>query len=136
MEKKIIVPDGLSKPVGFNHAIAVSGGTIIYLAGQTATNASGDYVSQGDIVGQFKQALANLQIAVEASGGQMTDIVKLNLYVTDVSRYKANLRQISEAYRTFFGKYFPVMTLVGVTELFDPAAMIEIEGVAVTSSPD
>ena len=131
MQKTIIVPDGLAKPVGFNHAIAVEGGKAIYLAGQTATDATGDYVAQGDIVGQFGQALANLQKAVEAGGAQMTDIVKLNLFVTDVGAYKANLRQIGATYQKFFGKYFPAMTLVGVTELFEPDALIEIEGVAV-----
>ena len=76
-------------------------------------------------------AAARSRMAVQASGGAMTDIVKLTLYVTDVQAYKANLKAIGEVYRSYFGKYFPAMTLVGVTELFDRAAMIEIEGLAV-----
>lgn len=130
-DKAIIIPNGLAKPVGFSHAIAVKGGTTVYLAGQTATNADGHYVARGDIVGQFERALGNLETAMQASGGVMTDIVKLTLYVTDVQAYKANLQAIGEVYRSYFGKYFPAMTLVGVTELFDRAAMIEIEGLAV-----
>jgi enamine deaminase RidA (YjgF/YER057c/UK114 family) len=130
----ILNPDGLAKPVGYSHAIAVTGGITVYLAGQTAMDADGKTVAPGDIVGQFEQAISNLEIAVKASGGSLTDIVKLNMFVTDVPAYKANLRAIGEVYRSYFGKYFPAMTLVGVKELFDPAAMIEIEGVASIAS--
>ena len=68
-DKTIIIPNGLAEPVGYNHAIAVKGGTTVYLAGQTATNAEGEYVARGDIVGQFERALGNLETAVLASGG-------------------------------------------------------------------
>jgi enamine deaminase RidA (YjgF/YER057c/UK114 family) len=61
----------------------------------------------------------------------MTDIVKLTLYVTDKVAYQANLRPIGEAYRSFFGRYYPAMTLVEVKSLFDDDALVEIEGIAV-----
>jgi enamine deaminase RidA (YjgF/YER057c/UK114 family) len=131
VDKTIVIPDGLARSRGYSHALAVKGGTAVYLAGQMATDADGEIVAPGDIVRQFERALANLRIAVEASGGQATDIVKMDLYATDVGGYRAKLKEIGEVYRSAFGKYFPAMTLVGVTELFDPAAMIEIEAVAV-----
>lgn len=133
MQKDIIEPYGLVKPAGYSHAIATQGGTTIYLAGQTATTTDGTYVNEGDIVGQFERVLGNLEIALQASGGEMTDIVKMNLYVVDVDNYKQHLREIGEVYRSYFGKYYPTMTLVGVTQLFEPEAMLEIEAIAVIS---
>lgn len=134
VEKQVVTPEGLAPPVGYSHAIAVEGGRTVYLAGQTAMDETGEIVAPGDIGRQFEQALANLKVAVEAGGGTMTDIVKLNLFVTDVGAYKANLKPIGQTYRSFFGKYFPAMTLVQVAGLFDPAAMIEIEGMAVVEA--
>jgi enamine deaminase RidA (YjgF/YER057c/UK114 family) len=67
-----------------------------------------------------------------AAGGEMTDLVKLTIYVLDVADYKKNLKGIGDVYREYFGKHFPAMTLVGARDLFDAAdgALIEIEGVA------
>jgi enamine deaminase RidA (YjgF/YER057c/UK114 family) len=134
VDKKIITPEGLAKPVGYNHAVAVSGGTTVYIAGQVAMDAEGDIVAPGDIVGQFERALGNLELVVRASGGHLTDIVKLNLYVTDVAGYRARAKAIGKVYRAYFGTYYPAMTLVGVSELFYPEAMVEMDAVAVTST--
>jgi enamine deaminase RidA (YjgF/YER057c/UK114 family) len=134
VEKTIITPEGLAKPVGYNHAVAVSGGTTVYIAGQVAMDAEGDIVAPGDIVGQFERALGNLELAVQASGGHLTDIVKLNLYVTDVGGYWAEAKAIGEVYRAHFGTYYPAMTLLGVSELFHPEIMIEMDAVAVIAT--
>jgi len=85
------------------------------------------------VVAQFHQALANLRTVVEEAGGTMTDIVKLTLFVTDKAAYRLNLKPIGEVYRSVFGRYYPAMTLVEVKSLFDDAAMVEIEGIAVLS---
>jgi enamine deaminase RidA (YjgF/YER057c/UK114 family) len=97
-------------------------------------DAEGDIVAPGDIVGQFERALGNLELAVRASGGHLTDIVKLNLYVTDVGGYRARAKAIGEVYRAHFGTYYPAMTLIGVSELFHPEAMIEMDAVAVIAT--
>ena len=74
----------------------------------------------------------NIQTVLSAAGGDMTDLVKLTIYVLDVADYKAHLREIGGVYREYFGKHFPAMTLVGARDLFDAAdgCVIEIEGVA------
>ena len=125
-----INPDALVQPVGYSHAIAASG-KVIYLAGQVAFDQAGTIVCGGDLVGQFDRALANLREVMTAAGGSMTDIVKLNLFVKDKEDYKRNLKPIGVAYRTYFGKHFPAMTLVEVSSLFEDDALIEIEGIAV-----
>lgn len=134
MTKKLINPDSLAPPVGFSYGVEISGGRLIVLAGQTAMDGSGQIIGPGEMVAQFRQALANMQVVLQEAGGQMTDIVKLNLYVTDRDAYKADLKAIGQVYRTFFGRYFPAMTLVEVSRLFDDEAMIEIEGWAVVAA--
>ncbi|MBI5053781.1 MAG: RidA family protein [Chloroflexi bacterium] len=131
MNKQIINPSSLAKPTGYANGILTQGGKIVFLAGQTAMDNTGGIVAPNDIVAQFTQALSNLKAVVTEAGGEITDIVKLNLYVTNKAAYKANLKPIGASYRSFFGKYYPAMTLVEVKSLFDDEAMIEIEGIAV-----
>jgi len=125
-------PRTLPKPAGFSYAMEVKSGRVVFVSGQVAVDANGRIVGRGDLVAQFRQTCANLQAVVIAAGGDMTDFVKLTIYVLDVADYKKNLEPIGEAYREYFGKYFPAMTLVGVRDLFDAAngALIEIEGMA------
>src|SRR5436305_3178255 len=91
MEKRLINPPSLARPRGFNHGILTSGGQLLCLAGQDASGPDGQIVAPGDLVGQCGQVLRNLRAVVEAAGGSMTDIVKLNVFVTDRSAYRANL---------------------------------------------
>jgi enamine deaminase RidA (YjgF/YER057c/UK114 family) len=131
MIKNILNPDSIAKPSGYSHGIVVEGGRLLVLAGQTGMDATGRIASPGDLVAQFRQALANLKAVVDEAGGAMTDIVKLTLFVTDKKAYRANLQPLGEVYRSFFGRYYPAMTLVEVKSLFDDEAMIEIDGFAV-----
>jgi enamine deaminase RidA (YjgF/YER057c/UK114 family) len=131
VEKSVINPPRLAEAVGYANGVATRGGRLLFLAGQTGMDASGRIAAPGDLVAQFGRALANLQAVVTAAGGQMTDMVKLTLFVTDVAAYRAQLKPLGEAYRAVFGRYYPAMTLVEVKGLFDPQALIEIEGLAV-----
>jgi enamine deaminase RidA (YjgF/YER057c/UK114 family) len=127
-----VLPRTLPKPKGFSYGIEVKSGRVVFVAGQVAVNVVGAMVGRGDLVAQFRQICANLQAVITAAGGEMTDFVKLTIYVLDVAEYKKNLEAIGAVYREYFGKHFPAMTLVGVRDLFDAAdgAMIEIEGFA------
>lgn len=131
MMKTILNPTRLAKPSGYANGILVEGGRLLFLAGQTGMDATGKIAAPGDLVAQFAQALGNLKAVLEAAGGAMTDIVKLTIFVTNKNLYRANLRPLGEAYRSFFGRYYPAMTLVEVKSLFDEEAMVEIEGTAV-----
>lgn len=131
MEKQIVNPTSLVKPSGYAHGVVTQGGRLLFLAGQPALDAEGKIVAPGDIAGQFNQSFKNLKTVLEAAGGTMTDIVKLTIYVTDKSAYLSNLKPIGAVYRSYFGRYYPAMTLVEVKSLFDDAALVEIEGTAV-----
>jgi len=89
-------------------------------------------VGKGDLVAQFRQVCENLRALVAAAGGQLTDVVKLTIYVLDADEYKRHVKAIGGVYRDYFGRHFPAMTLVGVRDLYDAAngCMIEIDGVA------
>ena len=96
-------------------------------------DAQGAVVGAGDIVAQFDRALANLQETLRASRAEMTDIVKLLIFVKDKRDYQNHLKEIGAVYRKYFGKYFPAMSLVEVSNLFEDEALIEIEGIAVVN---
>ena len=125
-------PRTLPKPAGFSYGYEVKSGRLVFVAGQVAVDADGRIVGRGDVVAQFRQTCANIHAVLSAAGGEMTDLVKLTIYVLDVTEYKKNLKGIGDVYREYFGKHFPAMTLVGARDLFDAAdgALIEIEGVA------
>jgi len=131
-EIEFLNPPELMKPVGFSHAAQTRGGRVLFLAGQVAKDRDGRVVGKGDLVAQFRQVCENLKAAVTAGGGQLTDVVKLTIYVLDAGDYKRNAKAIGGVYREYFGKHFPAMTLVGVRDLYDAAdgCLIEIEGFA------
>ncbi len=128
---QIINPAELAPPIGFSHAISGSGGKTVYLAGQVSFDATGHIIHKGDLVKQFEQVLHNLQVAMSGAGGVMTDIAKMTIYVRDKNDYAAKLKEIGKIYQKYFGKYFPAMTLVEVSSLFEDDALLEIEGIAV-----
>src|SRR5882757_8515878 len=68
-------------PAGYSHIAKVNRGSIVYLSGQVPSDASGKITGEGDFEAQVEQVFANLKIAVEAAGGTMADIVKLNYFL-------------------------------------------------------
>lgn len=127
-EKRIINPPELVAPKGFSHGIVVEGGRLLALAGQDASDGTGRVAAPGNIVAQYEQVLKNLRAVVEAAGGAMQDIIKLNIYVTDRDAYRAEQRALGEVHRAYFGRYYPAMALFEVKSLFNDDAMIEMEG--------
>ena len=101
-------------------------GSTAYIAGLTARAPDGSAQGGRDDYGQAKAIFAKIKALVEAAGGSMADVVKINVYVTDIRRRE----QIWNARKEFFTGNFPVSTLVEVSKLADPAITVEIEAVA------
>jgi enamine deaminase RidA (YjgF/YER057c/UK114 family) len=131
MRKEILNPPDLAPPRGFNHGILTSGGRLLFLAGQDAGDASGRLVAPGDLLAQFEQVLRNLRAVVEAAGGTMQDIVKLNVFVADRDAYRAQLKPLGRIFRDYFGDYYPAMALFQVSKFYQDEALVEMEGFAV-----
>jgi enamine deaminase RidA (YjgF/YER057c/UK114 family) len=125
---ELINPPELPPPAGFSHA--VKAGDTVYLAGQVAQGPDGAVVGE-TVAEQFDQAAANLRTALRAAGGQPDDLVSLQVFVTAVAEYRDSLPALARVWRRHFGRRYPAMGLFGVTELFDPAAKVELMGVAV-----
>jgi enamine deaminase RidA (YjgF/YER057c/UK114 family) len=128
--KEFSSPAELPPPIGYSHIAKVNNGAIVYIAGQVSSDASGDLIGEGDFDAQVEQVFCNLKIAVEAAGGTMDDIVKLNYFLV------AEVEQIAvQRLRTLRDRYLnvarpPASTLVVVTRLARPGWLIEIEAVA------
>lgn len=134
MNREILNPATLARPSGFSHGILTSGGRLLFLAGQTASDAEGQIVAPGDIVAQYEQVLRNLQTVIEAAGGTMQDIVKMTIFIGDRDAYRAHLKPLGRVHRAYFGNHYPATALLEITRFFQDGALIEIEGIAVLAS--
>jgi enamine deaminase RidA (YjgF/YER057c/UK114 family) len=119
---------GVWDPPTYSQAVKVSSAeTTLYIAGQVAYDHNGNAADAGDFKAQARAALQAVKSQVEAGGGTMANIVKVNTYLTDI-RYRSDYAAIREE---FFGKKMPASTLVAVTALAQPEFLIEIEAIAV-----
>ncbi|MET8180331.1 RidA family protein [Streptomyces sp. NPDC005336] len=123
-------PAELSSPTGFSHAVTATGGRLVFLAGQTALDGDGKIV--GDTLpAQFRRALANLLAALRAAGGAPADLARLTVHTTDVAAYRACAPELGRIWRESAGRDYPAMAVIGVVRLWDEAAMVELDGIAV-----
>lgn len=122
-------PEGMPEPVGFSYGAIAGEGRTLHIAGLTGHHADGSI--DDDIVDQFAVACRSVARVIDAAGGEPSDLVSMTIYTTDVEGYRNRLRVLGERYRSVFGMHYPPMALFGVTELFDPAALVELVCVAV-----
>jgi enamine deaminase RidA (YjgF/YER057c/UK114 family) len=123
-------PESLPAPSGFSHAVTARGGSLVFLAGQTALDADNRIVG-GGIVAQFEQALSNLLAALAGAGGRPEHLAKLTIYVVDPEDYRAHAGEIGAVWQRLAGRDYPAMALIGIVRLWDEPALVELEGIAV-----
>ena len=127
---EIVTAPGLAEPVGFAHAVVAAPGRTVYLGGQTAQGSDGAIVG-ATMAEQFDQAAGNVVAALAAAGATPDHLVSLVIYTTAVAEYRAALKELGPLWRKHFGRHYPAVALLGVAELFDEAAKIELVGTAV-----
>jgi enamine deaminase RidA (YjgF/YER057c/UK114 family) len=132
MDVERINPAELARPSGFSHAVSVTASRMVFLAGQIGIGRDGNLVS-GGVAAQFEQALANLLIALAEAGGHPGDLVSLTIFIVDLADYQAHAKEIGAVWRRMVGTEYPAMAGVGVTRLWDPEALVEIQGIAAVS---
>lgn len=125
---KILDPPGWPRPSGYANGIAASG-AFVFVAGVVGRDPKQRFVS--GFVPQFRQILLNTLTILEAGGARADTVVRMTWFVRDLSDYRANLAELGSVYREVFGRHFPAMTVVGVADLVDPEALLEIETTAV-----
>src|SRR3954469_14394245 len=121
-------PPTLSKPTGYTHVVEVTGpNRTIYISGQIAYDKDGQLVGGADMKAQAEQVFRNLEAALNAAGAKFSDVVKMNSYITDMSKVQA-VRDVRSRY---FTETSPASTFVQVAGLVRPELLLEIEVVAV-----
>jgi len=127
---KVLLPDGWDAPVGYANGIAVSGGTLVFIAGQVGWDAQQKFAS-GEIAPQFEQALKNVLEVLAEAGGRPEHICRMTAYCCDKPAYLAARKEIGAAWRRLMGRHFPAMSMIFVADLLDHPAKIELEATAV-----
>jgi enamine deaminase RidA (YjgF/YER057c/UK114 family) len=115
--------------VGYSRAVRV--GSVVHVAGTTATDAEGRLVGVGDAYAQAQQAIANVASALARVGARLEDVVRTRMYVTRIAEWEAVGRAHGEAFR----QVLPATTMVEVSRLVDPRMLVEIEAEAIVESP-
>ncbi|HLH61767.1 MAG TPA: RidA family protein [Ktedonobacteraceae bacterium] len=124
---QFINPPTMSIPPGFTHVVEVTGGRTIYLSGQVAVDQSFQIVGKGDFRAQAEQVFENLKAALAAVGADFTNVIKLNIYVVDMTNLPV-LREVRDRYVNTH--YPPASTAVEVSKLAFDDLLLEIEAVA------
>jgi len=112
---------------GYSRAVRV--GNLVYVAGTTASDEQGNVIGVGNVYTQTAYALQKIAKALHEAGASLEDVVRTRIFVTDISRWQ----EVAQAHAEYFGAIRPVSTLVQVSQLVDPAHLVEIEVDAVIS---
>jgi len=125
---KHINPQTWPRPSGYSNGIEAEG-KMIFVAGMVGWDTKGVF-SQG-FTAQLERVLENTVAVLQAGGAGPEHIVRMTWFVKDLDAYRQNLPAVGEIYRRVIGKNFPVMAVVGVNDLVERDALLEIETTAV-----
>jgi enamine deaminase RidA (YjgF/YER057c/UK114 family) len=131
MPKQAINPETLfnSLQYGFSQITIGQGSKIVTISGQVGWDQNQQIVGQADLKEQAKKALQNLDIAMQAAGGTLSDILLLHIYI--VESEMGDTSGIREGLQIFFSSAPPASSWIGVPRLANPDFLIEIEALAV-----
>lgn len=129
MAKREISSDRIRKPTGvFSHATVIEAkGRLVFISGMTARKPDGTIAGIGDITEQTRQVCENVKSAVEAAGGTMDDICRVDVYVRNMEHFK----EIHAVRQQYFKPPLPASTMVEITKMTSPDYLIEINAIAV-----
>ncbi len=130
MKKRIISTEKAPAAVGtYSQAVAITGGVTIYLSGQIPLVPETMEVIEGGIENEIHQIFKNLSAVCKEAGGGLDDIVKLNIFLTDLN----NFAPLNEIMATYFKQPYPARAAIGIKEL-PKGVSVEMDGVMVVNS--
>ena len=127
--KRQVTSDKIRQPSGhFSQATVIEArGKLVFISGMTSRRADGTIAGIGDIEVQTRQVCENLKAAVEAAGGTLDDIVRVDVYVRNMEHFD----QIHKVRREYFKAPAPASTMVEICKMTSPDYLIEINAIAV-----
>ena len=129
--RRIRLTGQLAEPIS-HYTDAVEAEGFLYISGMLPVNAAGELVGGGDVIRQSEQVLDNIGAVLRSAGASFDDVVRVGVYVRDM----ADRERINTVRRRYFGDSRPASTLVEVSALAHPGALVEIEAVALLSRQD
>lgn len=126
MGKRALHPASVKARGSYSPGWEVSGGRLVYVAGQIPWDADGRNVARGDVVAQTRQVFENIRAVLAEAGATLADVIKITIFSTDI-RYRDAINQIRSE---VFKPPYPASTQVAVAALADPDWLVEIEAVA------
>lgn len=123
-----IITEEVANPTKFGSptSLGIRVGNFIFVSGMMPWDIDRKVVGVGDIKAQTEQALMNLTAVLEASGASLKDIVKINFYLADIR----DKQKVWEIRKKYFKEHRPASTLVAVSSLVDPRALLEVDAIA------
>ena len=126
MSKRALQPSAVKARGSYSPGWEVSGGRLIYVAGQVPWDAEGRTVAPGDVAGQTRQVFENIRAVLAEAGASLDDVIKLTIFAADI-RYREAINQVRSE---VFKPPYPASTQVAVAALVDTDWLVEIEAVA------
>lgn len=121
-------PPGWKKPKGYANGMA-GRGTVVMTGGLIGWDEN-EVLAEG-FIPQVEQILRNILAVLGEAGAGPEHVARLTWYVRSVDTYRASLPELGPVYRRVMGRHFPAMALVGVADLVEPGALVEIEATAI-----
>jgi reactive intermediate/imine deaminase len=120
-------PEGMPKPYGYSQVVQITGGHPVYVSGQVPLDVNNEVVGVGDFAAQARQAFENVRLALAAAGLTFDHVVKIQMYLTDMS-HLPHIRDIRDEFVNT--RQPPASTTVQVAALFHPDVLFEIDALA------
>lgn len=128
----ILHPKGWAPAVGYANGIAVTGGKLVFVAGQVGWDAEQKFHSEA-VAPQFEQALKNVLAVLAEAGGKPEHICRITAFCCDKPAYLAARKDLGRIWKGLMGKHFPCMSMIFVSDLLDSPGKIELEATAVVA---
>jgi enamine deaminase RidA (YjgF/YER057c/UK114 family) len=125
---RTLQPQGWPRPHGYANGMSARG-RVIVTGGMIGCDIMENVVE--GFVAQVRLALLNIRAVLAEGGAGPEHIVRLTWYVLDMEEYRRSRKELGRAYREVLGAHYPAMAVVGVKELYEPKARVEIEATAV-----
>lgn len=126
--KQVVTNPDPYEPFALSQGIIV--GNLVFVSGQAGYRNDGQ-IAEGGFTSQGEQAFANLDRALRAAGSGLSQVVKVTIFITDMNNFEA----VIGLRRKYFSPPYPADSLVGVTALYRPEVLFEIEAIAMVPPP-